>query len=211
MTDPPDVAGRTVVPYAPSIAYSPEVAEAICDLAAQGKSLVAICRLPGMPSSQSVHNWLRRRADFAQTYALALQAGGRPQRDGEPRRYSLDIAVAFCERIGEGRAAHKICKDADMPSQAAIYLWLNRHPEFVAMYANAREIQAERTFEEVREIADAATSETLAVDKTRIAARQWQAAKLAPRKYGERIAAEHPDAVVFNVEIVKFGRGKPAE
>lgn len=204
MTDPPVVAGRDAVPAALAVAYSPEVAEAICDLTAQGKSLAAICRRPGMPSSQSVHNWLRRRADFAQTYALALQAGGRPHRDGEPRSYSLDTIVAFCERLGEGRSAHRICKDADMPSQAAIYLWLNQHPEFVAMYANAREIQAERIFEEVREIADEATSETLAVDKVRITARQWQAGRMAPRKYGTRINQEHPDAVVFNVEIVKF-------
>lgn len=209
MPDPPDP-GRGNMPYAPSITYSQEVAEAICDLAAQGKSLAAICRRPGMPSSQSVHNWLRRRADFAQTYALALQAGGRPQREAEPRRYSLETAVAFCERLGEGRAVHKICKDADMPSQAAIYLWLNRHPEFVAMYANAREIQAERLFDDVLEIADSATPDTLAVDKTRIASRQWQAAKLAPRKYGARINQEHPDAVVFNVEIVKFRRDQPA-
>lgn len=203
MTDPPEP-GRDAGPAALAVAYSQEVAEAICDLTAQGESLAAICRRPGMPSSQSVHNWLRRRADFAQTYALALQAGGRPQREGEPRRYSLETAVAFCERLGEGRAVHKICKDADMPSQAAIYLWLNRHPEFVAMYANAREIQAELLFADVREIADSATPETLAVDKTRIASRQWQAAKLAPRKYGTGINQEHPDAVVINVEVVEF-------
>ncbi|MDO8380505.1 hypothetical protein [Phenylobacterium sp.] len=211
MPEPPALAARAAMPAAPAVTYSPEVAEAICDLTVLGHSLAAICRRPGMPSSQSVHNWLRRRADFAQTYALALQVGGRPHREGEPRRYSLETAVEFCRRLGEGRALHRVCQDEDMPSQSAIYLWLNRHPEFVAMYANAREIQAERLFDDVREIADGATPETLAVDKTRIASRQWQAAKLAPRKYGTRIAQEHPDAVVFNVEIVKFGRDKPAQ
>lgn len=204
MPEPPALAGRAAVPAAPAIAYSPEVAEAICDLTVQGHSLAAICRRRGMPSQTSVLKWLKRRADFAEMYALALQAGGGPHRGGEPSHYSLETAVEFCRRLAEGRALIRICEDEDMPVVSTIYHWLKRRPEFVALYANAREIQADRLFEEVREIADAATPETLAVAKTQIAARQWQAAKLAPRSYGARIAAEHPDAVVYNVEIVEF-------
>lgn len=203
MPDPPDP-GRAAVPYAPSITYSPEIAEAICDLTAQGQSLAAICRRKGMPAPTSVQTWLKRRADFAESYALALQAGGGPHRGGAPSHYNLDTAVEFCRRLAEGRALIRICEDEDMPVVSTIYYWLKRYPEFVALYANAREMQADVLFEEVREIADRATPETLAVDKTRITARQWQAAKMAPRSYGARIHQEHPDAVVFNVEIVEF-------
>ena len=149
MTDPPGEPGRTAVPYAPSIHYSPEVAEAICDLTAKGQSLAAICRRKGMPSPKSVQNWLKRRADFAEMYALALQAAGGPHRGGEPSHYNLDTAVEFCRRLAEGRALIRICEDEDMPVVSTIYHWLKRHPEFVALYANAREIQADRLFEEV--------------------------------------------------------------
>ncbi|MDO8799776.1 hypothetical protein [Phenylobacterium sp.] len=203
MTDPPEP-GRDAVPAALAVAYSQEIAEAICDLTAQGHSLAAICRRRGMPSQSGVLKWLKRRADFAESYALALAAGGGPHKGGEPSHYNLDTAVEFCRRLAEGRALIRICEDEDMPVVSTIYHWLKRHPEFVALYANAREIQADRLFEEVREIADSATPETLAVDKTRIASRQWQAAKLAPRSYGARINQEHPDAVVINVEVVEF-------
>lgn len=210
MPDPP---GRSVVAAGPrtaSVHYSPEVAEAICDLLAKGHNLTAICRRPGFPSRSGVELWLKTRADFAETYALALQAGGGKHPGGRHTDYSQELAAEFCRRLGEGRAGYKICRDEDMPSQGAIYLWLHKHPEFVAMYANAREIQAERLCDEVQEIADEATPESLAVDKTRIGVRQWRANLMAPRTYGKRINQEHPDAVVFNVEIVKFSRDKPA-
>ena len=201
MTDPPGRAARVKLPPVP---YCREVAEAICDLAAKGHSLTAICRRKGMPAPQTAQAWMTRRADFAQSFALALQAGGGPHRAGRRSAYSLELAAEFCRRLAEGRPMYRICQDDDMPSMTAFYLWLNKHPEFVAMYANAREIQAERLCDEVQEIADAATPETLAVDKTRIGARQWRATNMAPRKYGTRINQEHPDAVVINVEVVEF-------
>lgn len=191
-------------PRAASVPYSPEVAETICDLLAQGHNLTAICRRPGFPSRSGVDLWLKTRADFAETYALTLQAGGGKHPGGRRTDYSLELAAEFCRRLGEGRALYRLCQDEDMPSQGAIYPWLNKHPEFVAMYANAREIQAERLCDEVQEIADGATSESLAVDKTRIGVRQWRTNLMAPRKYGTRINQEHPDAVVINVEVVEF-------
>ena len=204
MPDPP---GRSLVAAGPRtspVQYSPEVAEAICDLLAKGHNLTAICRRPGFPSRSGVELWLKKRADFAESYGLALLAGGGPGRPGRRTDYCHELAAEFCRRLGEGRAAYKICRDEDMPSQGAIYLWLHKYPEFVAMYANAREIQAERLCDEVQEIADAATTESLAVDKTRIGVRQWRTNLMAPRKYGTRINQEHPDAVVINVEVVEF-------
>ncbi|CAN5419184.1 hypothetical protein BH10PSE5_BH10PSE5_12850 [soil metagenome] len=207
MTDSPAPAGRLDVgapKRAPHVTYSSAIAEAICDLAAQGHNLSAICRRRGMPARTAVEGWMKKRADFAQAFALAVQAGGGPHRAGRRSAYSLELAAEFCRRLGEGRAMYRVCQDEDMPSGTAIYLWLNKHPEFVAMYANAREIQAERLCDEVQEIADGASSETLAVDKTRIGVRQWRATNMAPRKYGTRINQEHPDAVVINVEVVEF-------
>lgn len=71
------------------------------------------------------------------------------------------------------------------------------------MLAAAREVLAQRLYDEIREIADAAKPATLQVDRTRIAVRQWQAARLA-----SRMAAEAEDAPEgtggFNVRIVRF-------
>lgn len=60
--------------------------------------------------------------------------------------------------------------------------------EFAAKCARARDEQADTLVEEMVEIADAATTgEEAQVAKVRIAARQWFASKVAPKKYGDRV------------------------
>lgn len=51
--------------------YSQEVADAICDLMAEGKGLREICSREGMPGRTSVLRWLRDNADFRSQYARA--------------------------------------------------------------------------------------------------------------------------------------------
>lgn len=201
------MAPRHVAPR-PRVPYSEAVAQAICDRTAAGGSLAAICRRKGMPPRSIVEHWLRVHAEFADAYAQARAACGGPRKAGPPPDYSLEVAVAFCERVGAGESLHRLCAEAGMPSQSAIYRWADRHPEFVTLYRLAMDIQAQRLFDEVREIADGTTLDTLQVDKVRIAARQWQAARLSPRKPGEVAPAddEAEPKGGFNVEVVKFGR-----
>lgn len=54
----------------PSI-YSDELAYAICELIAEGKSLVYICRLDGMPRYTTVMRWCRDREEFRELYRQA--------------------------------------------------------------------------------------------------------------------------------------------
>lgn len=51
--------------------YSEEIACAICDRLEQGEPLYRICPGPGMPSLQTVYNWLRRHPQFAEAYRSA--------------------------------------------------------------------------------------------------------------------------------------------
>lgn len=199
---------RSGAPALPRAPYSEAVTQEICDRMAAGASLAAICRRKGMPPRSTVEHWLKIHAEFADAYAQALAAGDGVRNGGRPGDYSLEAAVAFFERIGTGEPMHRVCAEPGMPSQSAIYRWANRHPEFVALFRLAKDIQAQRLFDEVREIADGATPDTLQVDKVRIAARQWQAARLSPRKLGEITAAddEAEPRGGFNVEVVKFGR-----
>jgi hypothetical protein len=109
-----------------------------------------------------------------------------------------------------------------MPSQQTVYTWLLRHPEFLDMYTRAREEQAETHADLIVSIADEtpATVEVrdkdgnvldikldsayIAWQKNRIEARKWTAAKLKPRKYGDRIAlagdADSPIKIEASVE-----------
>jgi hypothetical protein len=204
MSDPPSRR-----PARPRVPYSDAVAQVICDRTEAGASLASICRRKGMPPRSTVEHWLKTRPEFTDAYAAALAAGGGRQSGGRPSAYSLETAVALCLKLGEGEALHRICAEPGMPSQSVVYRWTNRHPEFAALFRLARDIQAQRLFDEVREIADGATADTLQLARTRIAARQWQASKMAPRQLGEAQAGEDGAKGAFNVEVVKFARQDP--
>ncbi len=193
MPEPPALLRR------PRMVFGSQARERICAQLTQGLSLSFICRQDDMPKRKTVEGWLKKEPAFARAVAEARAAGGGVKRGGRPTLYSETLALAFCEKVGEGHAVHLICQQAGMPAQGTLHLWLRRYPEFVEMLAVARMIQEQRLFDEVREIADGATPATVQVARTRIAARQWQAAKLAPRKAAE---AEDRGAGPIIVEIV---------
>lgn len=56
----------------PSI-YTPEIAAAICDEIAGGRSLRSICADEAMPSYSAVNSWLNKDLEFQQQYARARE------------------------------------------------------------------------------------------------------------------------------------------
>ena len=60
--------------------------------------------------------------------------------------------------------------------------------DFRDQYARAREAQADKYFQEIVEIADAATPETVNVARLRVDSRKFTVARLAPKKYGDHIS-----------------------
>ena len=82
--------------------------------------------------------------------------------------------------------------------QDSVYEWLRVHEDFSEMYARAREARADKLADDMLQIADGdPKSEDTMVkvrrDEQRIKARMWLAARMAPRKWGDRIAHEHGD------------------
>src|SRR5215472_1478899 len=63
-----------------------------------------------------------------------------------------------------------------------------RHTAILERYARAREAQADKYFQEIIEIADAATPETVNVARLRVDSRKFTVARLAPKKYGDHIS-----------------------
>lgn len=118
-----------------------------------------------------------------------------------PSDYSDEIADEICWRLTHGEPLVQMCKDDHLPHVATIYRWLIRHTTFRDMYAQAREEQADTNADEILSIADEMppqfTDEKgrvyldqsyLLWQKQRIEARKWTAAKLKPRKYGDKLA-----------------------
>ncbi len=89
-----------------------------------------------------------------------------------------------------------------------IYKWRIKHKDFAEMYAQAKRDQAEILIEEVREISDDTSRDTLlrqdkngddyevcntewiARSRLRVDTRKWLASKLIPKVYGEKITNE---------------------
>lgn len=53
--------------------YSEELAAEICERLANGQSLAAMCREPGMPNASSVYLWLIKHKEFSEMYARARE------------------------------------------------------------------------------------------------------------------------------------------
>lgn len=96
---------------------------------------------------------------------------------------------AVLDRIAKGDSVTKICEENGMPSERAFYYWLESDEKRLQSYTHARDMQAEKIFSEIIDIADTEEDPTKA--RVRIDARKWVAGKLKPKKYGDKLDVEH--------------------
>lgn len=120
--------------------------------------------------------------------ARRKSAGAQP--GPKPFAWTDEIEQEILTRIMRGESVLKICapdRDDFLPSEATFYKHLADDEAFAKKYARAREAQAHREFDEIRQIAEDAKPDTVAVAKLQIDARKWRASKLAPKVYGEKV------------------------
>lgn len=114
-----------------------------------------------------------------------------PAKIGRPAfEWTPDVEDEVLARIIRGEAVYTICgpeRDDFLPSETTFYKRLSSDEEFAAKYARAKEAQAHREADEIREIADKATPEDVHVARLKIDARKWRAGKLAPKSYGDKV------------------------
>lgn len=115
------------------------------------------------------------------------------------------VVAHICEQLVRGRSLRSICRDdAGMPALGSVMRWLDTDAAFRERYARARELQADTLVDEILEIADDGHNDTyvddqgrvrtdhdaIARSRLRVDARKWIAAKMRPRKYGDRLTLE---------------------
>lgn len=119
-----------------------------------------------------------------------------------PSDYTQEVADLICERISQGESLRTICADDGLPNKATVFRWLAAHTEFRDQYARAREAQADALAEEILDIADDGSNDTyvdengnsrtdhevVARSRLRVDARKWLASKMAPKRYGDKVA-----------------------
>jgi hypothetical protein len=134
------------------------------------------------------------------------KASKAPAKIGRPSKYTPELADEICARIAQGESLVHICSEKAMPSTVTIWSWLDKRSEFLTKYTRAREAQAEFYANQIIDIADETPvtetpdpdgGVTMRVDsagvqrnKLRVDARKWIAARLLPKKYGEKIQNE---------------------
>jgi len=118
--------------------------------------------------------------------------GAKSKKKGRPSLYTEPLATRICRRLAEGESLRAICADKAMPAISTVMGWLfdGNHDGFSEQYARAREAQAELRADEITDIADGVehgASEAVQAARLRIDARKWIAAKLLPKRYGDKL------------------------
>ena len=129
--------------------------------------------------------------------------GAKSKKKGRPSLYTEALAAKICQRLAEGESLRAICADKAMPGISTVMGWLfdGNHDGFSEQYARAREAQAEIRADEIVDIADdasgdftadkdgklVANSEHNQRSRPPVDARKWIAAKLLPKRYGDKL------------------------
>ncbi len=127
---------------------------------------------------------------------------------GRPSEYCKEKAAEICALLVEGVSLRQITAREDMPDIKTVYRWMGANDEFRQQYARAREDQADTLADEIIDIADDASRDTITEarqdgsmfdkcntewisrSRLRVDARKWVAAKLKPKKYGDAVKSD---------------------
>lgn len=120
---------------------------------------------------------------------------------GEFDQTIADAIVADIAETTIGLA--KLCKKHHI-STITLYAWLNDNKDFAKQYARGKEIQNDLIAEEIKDIADDTSNDTIETEKgeipnnewinrsrLRVDSRKWLLSKLQPKKYGDKLDVNH--------------------
>jgi hypothetical protein len=118
---------------------------------------------------------------------------------GKAIDWTPELIERLCGEISCGRSITDVANEKWCPSEPSIYRRMATDSDFAAKVTVARSAQQDFMADQCVEMADNATPEDWQVVKLRIWARQWRAAKLAPKKYGERVEQHMTGELTINV------------
>jgi hypothetical protein len=138
---------------------------------------------------------------------------------GAPTKRTAAIIEDICTGIAMGKSARSMCEEVGI-SQKTLWNWLAEDADFLQQYIRAKEFCADTLFDEIIEIADDRAEdwcdgekggriidyEVVNRSRLRVDARKWCAGKLAPKKYGDKVIAEHQGGdpgkpILQNIEV----------
>lgn len=140
-----------------------------------------------------------------------------------PSDFTPELGESICSDLADGNSLRTICKASTMPGKSTVLRWLAASDKegadeslvaFRDQYARAREEQADLLAADVVDISDEAVKDAVEVarNRLRVDARKWYAGKVAPKKYGDKVALTDGDGGKLAPAVVMYqlpdnGRG----
>jgi len=110
---------------------------------------------------------------------------------GRPSEYTEEMGDEICDAIAISTVGLDILRSENphWPQVGTIYSWRVKIPEFAEKYARAKIAQADVLVEQNMTIAHAGYDTHIGImnAKMRIDENRWQAGKLKPKKWGDKV------------------------
>jgi hypothetical protein len=145
---------------------------------------------PELPGRVVLARWRWERPDYDRALKTAILVGQRV-RGRAAVRCTPKLTARVTRRLAGGETFAAIGRTPGMPSANTLNLWRRRRSEFAAAIAAAWAEREDRVADQVLDLAEAATPETLAETQARIAALQMESDRLRKRLGLPR--SERPD------------------
>lgn len=140
---------------------------------------------------------------------------------GRPSIYTPALAAEICRRLATGESLRHIIEtdtDGVFPTRQTINEWIIANREsFADQYALARDAGLDVMSEELLAISDEQAEvytrdggkfdPDVQRDRLRVDTRKWYLSKLAPKRYGDKIAVEHSGSVSIE-DRLRAGRAR---
>lgn len=107
--------------------------------------------------------------------------------------WPAEVRETILQRIADGESLRQICQGDDMPGQRTVHDWLETDEGFRSRYAQARARQADTIVDSFGDLESQVLSGELKPEAAKVVlwSRQWRAAKLRPKVYGDKVEMTH--------------------
>lgn len=114
---------------------------------------------------------------------------------GRPSTRTEEIEERILAGLIDGMSMVQVCAQEGMPNRRTVMRWMEADEGFASRCARAREMQADFMDDKIIELIETVTPENATAARVKLAALQWRASKLAPKKYGDKIEQVHSGGV----------------
>lgn len=110
-----------------------------------------------------------------------------------------NIMNLIIERLASGESLRSICLSDGMPNRSTVIRWLDENEDFATKYARAKDIGFDERAEKLAE--DIEVEEDVQRAKLKFEYGRWYLSKLAPKRYGERLALAGDESAPLSISV----------